>query len=345
MAENALTLVWRDVVFPSGATYRGGLDGPRKEGRGAWAHPGGESYEGEYRGNLHHGWGVYRFRDGGKKYAGEWRAGVMDGAGVYYFDRQGEEYYCGTWDGDRKHGEGLFRYGADGRATHQKWQHGELVAEVDAPPLLQVQYFAKRVAIEAMVDAVTRDPSVNAKQGAKDADAAADTPPPSEHDVVAAEFARETTTSTYAYPSGATYRGGFLGSKKHGVGVWAHPSGDKYAGSFRNNKHHGWGRYEMGAGDKTYVGGWDAGKIDGWGVYYLNAATSEYYIGTFRDELKHGVGVHVRERGYPQFQRWKQGELLEETRCPHDILAEYERAKEFMAQQVESVLHDAPCTA
>ena len=274
------TILWKEYSFPSGTTYRGGFLETKKEGRGFWKHPEGDTYEGEYSNNRQHGWGVYDFPDTGKKYVGQWVEGMMHGEGTYSFSKDGTEYFVGTYAADKKHGKGLYRYRLDGRVTEQEWNNGELISENEASPVTQVRYHAKKISLERQVDDVCRNLTQHPTA-----------------DRIELEFQKRIEVKDYTFPSGAKYNGAFLGTKKHGYGVWEHPSGDSYEGTFRYNKHEGWGMYRIGKSGKHYMGAWRNGKMDGWGVYSFNEARTEYFVGTYLGDAKDGVGVYVFASG------------------------------------------------
>ena len=337
VATPAGQVMWKEYTFPSGTSYRGGFLETKKEGRGYWKHPEGESYEGEYHANKQHGWGVYEFPDTGKKYYGQWEDGAMHGEGVYVFNKEASEYFVGTYKSDRKHGVGVYRYSLDCRVTQQVWDNGVLISEVEASPVTQVTFHGKKVSIEAAVEAVSRN---LVQQPTTDR--------------IDLEFTKRIETRSYTFPSGAKYSGAFLGTKKHGFGLWEHPSGDLYEGTFRYNKHEGWGMYKIGKSGKHYVGSWKNGKMDGWGCYYFNEQKTEYFIGTYVGDAKEGTGVYVFASGNVkvllhavvcvcplprhaqslQFQKWEKGTLLDEVDAPANIAEEYEEVKRTVAANV-----------
>lgn len=88
----------------------------RREGCGAGLRPGcayidwwwfgsrpDAHYEGEFRGGLTDGHGVYRWSDG-SRYEGEFRAGQFDGRGVYFWSNGAS--YAGEWEYGRPNGAG-----------------------------------------------------------------------------------------------------------------------------------------------------------------------------------------------------------------------------------------------
>jgi len=141
----------KNFQFPSGATYCGQFSGTKKFGQGYWAHPEGDSYEGFFENNRHHGWGVYVSGKSGKKYVGQWRHGVMHGWGVYFFTPQETEFFVGQYAEDKKHGIGMYHYAESGQSKEQLWSAGELVKETDADEEKVHDYLA---AIRAIVKVV-----------------------------------------------------------------------------------------------------------------------------------------------------------------------------------------------
>lgn len=67
--------------------------------------PSGDRYEGQLRGGLLNGWGVYYFRNG-DRYEGNFRDDMKQGYGVLYF-RNGD-IYKGEFRDDQRHGKGTY---------------------------------------------------------------------------------------------------------------------------------------------------------------------------------------------------------------------------------------------
>lgn len=303
----------KDYKFPSGAVYTGGFAGNHREGRGYWVHPNGECYEGEYRDNKKEGKGVYRFKDTGKEYIGEWKNDKINGKGIYYFNRDHTAMYFGDYANDKKGGEGYYMY-ENGRVTVQEWDAGELVSETELKPTQFVEFAKALQQAEQNVRPVA--PRL-----------LGEVPPPSE-------------VRAFQFPSGATYTGQYYGTKKHGTGQWLHPEGDKYEGQFEMNKHHGWGIYTIGRSGKKYVGEWRSGKMNGIGVYFFTAEETEYFVGTYHNDVKHGMGMyHFASNQKNKIQHWEEGTLVKERDAAPEVVEEYLTT---IRQLIETVKPFAP---
>lgn len=310
-------LEWREYTFPSGALYRGGFVGTRKEGRGWWRHPSGETYEGQYLNNQQEGWGIYRFADTGKEYRGQWVQGEMSGKGLYLFEPDGSEYYIGDYQHDRKHGSGLYQY-RDGRMMHQVWRDGVMLSEDPASPRVQFDYFSMMTDVVEECDKAGRNETLAAR-------ALPD---------IEREFDLSTKYQTHTFPSGCSYAGDFLLTKKHGTGLWRHPDGDWYDGQFRYNRHWGWGVYVIGKSLKKYVGCWRDGKMHGWGIYYFTENDTEFYIGQYRNDMKHGEGLYVFAQGGSRLQLWQSGDLMSEETCSQATHLQYDEVRRKLLLKV-----------
>ncbi len=62
------------------------------------------------------------------------------------------------------------------------------------------------------------------------------------------------------YPNGATYKGDFMGSKRHGKGIHTSPNGAKYVGEFKDDKRNGHGTLTFSDGRKQ-EGNWKNGWL------------------------------------------------------------------------------------
>jgi TonB family protein len=91
-------------------------------------YPDGSKYNGEFRNDIRHGWGVFTFTNG-DQYSGMWRQDKREGYGFQTFkDDKGSTYrYSGLWRDGLKHGEGfvvpLF-FGP--KIIAQEWENGKL---------------------------------------------------------------------------------------------------------------------------------------------------------------------------------------------------------------------------
>ncbi|CCD12680.1 unnamed protein product [Trypanosoma congolense IL3000] len=284
--NDQLTLQQRKYTYKSGAVYEGTFRGAMRHGRGHWQHPSGEMYEGEYVGNKPEGLGVYRFNTSGARYVGSWTEGKMHGEGVYFFGAGSIPCYVGTYAADKREGMGFYCY-ENGVVTAQTYVDGALQKETEATPLQWVEFNQK---IDALLRAVR---AVAPKS-------LGEVPP------VCSE-------RTFQLPSGVSYRGQYSGTKKQGIGYWEHPEGDWYEGEFEQNKHSGWGVYVVGRSGKKYVGHWRNGKMDGVGIYFFNPQETEYFVGTYKEDMKHGRGFyHFAESGHNKLQLWSGGAIVEE---------------------------------
>ncbi|MBK8185481.1 MAG: protein kinase [Candidatus Competibacteraceae bacterium] len=86
----------------------GCVRGNCRTGEGAYRHPNGSEYIGEFRNAKMHGQGTYLYAGRDEKYVGEWRDGVIDGAGTYYYGSGNR--YEGQWRDGHKSGQGTYLY-------------------------------------------------------------------------------------------------------------------------------------------------------------------------------------------------------------------------------------------
>lgn len=289
-----------DYTFPSGATYTGTFHENLRHGKGYWSHPKGELYEGEYQLNKKHGLGVYRFKSTGKMYIGEWKNDKIEGEGIYYFNAQHTSLYFGGYLADKKHGKGIYLY-ENGVFTAQEWNNGSLICEIALPVDQLLEYATRK---RALIDRVRRNVAPR----------------------MLGEVPPESEVRAFQFASGATYTGQYYGSKKHGVGQWVHPKGDQYDGQFEFNMHHGWGIYTIGWSGKKFVGEWKAGKMNGVGVYFFNPEEAEYFVGTYRNDVKHGKGMyHFKVNQQNKIQWWEEGTLVREENPSDEEVKAYEK--------------------
>lgn len=95
----------------------------------AYTYPDGSRYEGEWKGNKRHGYGVWT-RPDGTRYTGEWKEDKPDGLGSL-FNPDGSSY-AGQWKAGRRNGQGTMTY-ADGTQVAGKWREGRFVERQETP--------------------------------------------------------------------------------------------------------------------------------------------------------------------------------------------------------------------
>jgi len=103
-----------------GSTYQGEFRGGLKEGVGVYKWSDGSEYRGAWNGNSIDGLGVYMGGDG-RWFKGRWSDSVMHGGGMYVW-QDGREY-VGQYRFDKKDGFGTFVW-PDGRRYEGYWRRG-----------------------------------------------------------------------------------------------------------------------------------------------------------------------------------------------------------------------------
>lgn len=90
-------------------------------------HTDGGVYNGEWKGALKDGFGVYKYPSGAK-YEGEWLDGTKEGRGVYTFAKGG--IYEGEWRSGKMEGVGVRTY-SSGKVSSGLWKDGKLIKSFD----------------------------------------------------------------------------------------------------------------------------------------------------------------------------------------------------------------------
>lgn len=103
--------------------YYGERINDMKEGKGQYYYLNGDIYDGEWKYDKKHGYGVYTFLDKGSKYEGTWKEDKMDGKGVYYY-KNGSKY-DGEWVTDKREGNGIFHY-ENGSKYDGEWKNDQM---------------------------------------------------------------------------------------------------------------------------------------------------------------------------------------------------------------------------
>lgn len=129
-------------------------------------------------------------------------------------------------------------------------------------------------------------PQLNALS--KDAEKASkDLPPFNYNDTVSVQ-SNCPEMGPYRFKDGCTYRGQFLGGKRHGRGRQVWKDGSIYEGYWLSDRCHGYGRV-IHADGEYYIGSWLENKADGKGE--MGAKDGSSYVGYFRADKKDGKGI------------------------------------------------------
>lgn len=108
-------------------------------------HTDGGWYNGEWKGALKDGFGVYTYPSGAV-YEGEWLDGTKEGRGVYKFAKGG--VYEGEWRNGRMEGVGVRTY-STGKVSAGVWEAGRLVKSIDESQCALVVANANEAALVA----------------------------------------------------------------------------------------------------------------------------------------------------------------------------------------------------
>ncbi|OGV67815.1 MAG: hypothetical protein A2283_22445 [Lentisphaerae bacterium RIFOXYA12_FULL_48_11] len=183
------------VTFPGGDKYEGEFKGGLLNGRGIYYYRNGDRYEGEFRNDMKSGLGVYYYSNG-DRYTGEFGNDMKDGKGSFVF-RNGEKY-VGDFRNDVMIGKGTMLY-----------QNGNKYAG-------------------------------DFKNGLKNGNGIL-----SFHngDIYKGDFKEDLRNGKgiYFFVDGAKYIGDFKNDKRHGQGRYIYPGGEEYVGAFKEGKKSGEG--------------------------------------------------------------------------------------------------------
>jgi uncharacterized caspase-like protein len=223
----------REVTFPDGAIYRGGVKGTNLHGRGEYIAKS-FRYEGEFTDGVKHGQGIYIWDNGnryegpfsedrpnglgkyffsnGDAYTGEVKAGALTGRGIYV--TKAGDTLEGTFVDAKLHGVGTYRYASGDRYEGEVVQ-GKLQGKG--------RYFTKD---GDRIEAPFRDgrPSGKGVYHFSNGDRY-------EGDIVGADL---TGQGAYFYSSGLKYEGEMRQAHPQGRGTFWFLDGSRFEGTFEN---------------------------------------------------------------------------------------------------------------
>jgi hypothetical protein len=209
----------REILFPDGAVYRGGVRGTLLHGKGEYVAKS-FRYEGEFREGVKHGQGVYGWDNGnryegpfvndlpegigkyvfasGDTYQGELKAGALTGRGIYV--TKAGDTQEGTFVDARLNGVGIYRF-ANGDRYEGEVQLGRLHGKG--------RYYIKG---GDRIEGAFVDGKAQGK-------------------------------GTYYFANGDRYEGDLEGSELTGKGAYFYASGLKYEGEVRRGQPNGIGTF------------------------------------------------------------------------------------------------------
>ncbi len=267
-----------------------------------------ESYTGQLRQGLPHGFGTITFSSG-DKYRGEFLEGKMHGRGrfewltgaVYEGEfRRGEREGQGTqtsqtgsqYSGDFKQGQfsgkgswkhpngesfsGDFQEGLPHGQGRYAWPNGAVYTGEFAK--------GKRSGSGKQIYANGETYEGQFKEG------------------------KQHGKGVYTWPDGTTYSGNFIEDRQQGSGTLKRSNGETFVGEFRNDEPHGKGRWTHPTG-ASYEGEFVEGKRQGQGVYIW--PNRERFSGRFAFDAFDGKGaVYGADGRLIQSGEWKAGQLV-----------------------------------
>lgn len=183
------------VTYPGGDRYEGEFKGGLLNGRGLYYYRNGDRYEGEFRNDMKCGLGVF-FYSNGDRYTGEFRNDMKEGRGSLVF-HNGEKY-VGDFRNDTMSGKGTMvylngnKYAGDFNGA---LKNGNGILCFHNGDIYKGEF---------------RDDLRNGK-------------------------------GIYFFVDGAKYVGEFKGDKRHGHGRYIYPGGEEYVGEFKDGKKNGEG--------------------------------------------------------------------------------------------------------
>ncbi len=119
----------RLIHYLNGDSYEGECKGSMRHGNGIYKYANGDYYEGTFVNGLRHGQGIHHYANG-EQYNGEYQQGKRHGHGCYSFGNGDAQ--VGVYCSGKEHGEFLFyRAGEKNPSKVIVYQNGEKMSEHD----------------------------------------------------------------------------------------------------------------------------------------------------------------------------------------------------------------------
>ena len=180
--------------------------------------PGGDRYEGEFKGGLLCGRGIYYYRNG-DRYEGEFRNDMKQGFGAYYYSNG--DRYTGEFKSDMKEGKGSF-------VLHNGEKYvGDVRNDAMTGKGTMIYVNGNKYAGDF-------------KNGLKNGNGVLCF---YNGDIYKGEFRNDLRNGkgVYFFSDGAKYIGDFKNDKREGSGRYIYPGGEEYVGGFKDGRKAGEG--------------------------------------------------------------------------------------------------------
>ncbi len=242
-------------------------------------------------GDCINGKGTYVYPSGAK-YTGDFRNGEIQGVGVCYYTDGSK--YSGEWKNRFPDGKGTKTY-SDGTKRTGLWKKGK---PVDENGNVLEDYIAHNKQERA-------DDGTNIQSGCLGGDC-------------------QNGSGVFAYPDGSKYEGQFFNGHFDGQGAFTFANGDRYVGQFKNNYPDGQGTRFL-ANGKEETGMWREGEFlgaslmeggrtgcvqgnceEGRGTYIYKEGSAKY-VGDFKNNFPHGIGICTYANGDRYEGEWADG--------------------------------------
>eukprot|EP00164_Ancoracysta_twista_P006738 GFYU01009444.1.p1 GENE.GFYU01009444.1~~GFYU01009444.1.p1 ORF type:complete len:770 (-),score=130.59 GFYU01009444.1:1527-3491(-) len=271
-------------------------------------HETGDIYEGEWKEDCKHGFGVYTGQEG-NTYKGEWVQGKMEGCGKKVWTNG--DVYEGAWRAGRAHGKGRMTYHT-GEVFAGEWVEGQRNGYGSKVFRDGSRYDGQWLTNKAhgkgaVTDQVGLRYTATFKHGVRKSDKVqhntdeylGEDKDGIPHGQGIMKYWRgdqyqgqwkngvKCGDGTHVFFTGAVYKGQWKNDKPHGVGRIEGSDGICYEGQFSNGLEEGFG-VELTPIGRMYEGDWKAGLYHGKGT--LSWANGDLYTGTWSNGYCHGKG-------------------------------------------------------
>ncbi|MDD4869647.1 MAG: hypothetical protein PHR77_03735 [Kiritimatiellae bacterium] len=180
--------------------------------------PGGDRYEGEFKGGLLNGKGTYYYRNN-DKYEGEFKNDMKSGLGIYYYNNG--DRYTGEFRNDMKEGKGSFVF-RNGEKYVGDFKNDTITGKGTMIYINGNKYAG------------------DFKNGLKNGNGILSF---RNNDIYKGEFRDDLRTGKgiYFFADGTKYIGEFKNDKREGQGRYIYPGGEEYVGEFKEGRKNGEG--------------------------------------------------------------------------------------------------------
>lgn len=277
-----------EVIFTSGANYKGSVKSGWYDGYGEMTFADGGYYKGNYKDGYYAGKGKIQYKTG-LVYEGDWVKDKRDGKGVFTNVNEPGYYFSGPFKDNYPNGQGKILRTGSPDTMYGEFYNGYQTGFFEKRG--EYQFYKTDTLLYDHLTKVAKGYCISGNCVSGTGKMLLEDGALYEGDVKNGMAEGKGKT---IFKSGIVYTGNYAGSEMSGKGKMLWTDGSSYDGDWAAGKRTGKGIYKWVSGS-VYEGDWVNGNREGKGRLVLNDSSS--YDGSWKNDTKDGKGKYIWGEG------------------------------------------------